>query len=364
MAKPASFLLWSDFHAHNWKLCSKIVDDPKYGPINDRLLDSIGVIRQLGHYATRHGIDTICFAGDLFHVPETTPTDVISIVFQELKELSKIAKLWMIPGNHDMALKSGLHHALVPLSEIAEVCTKPELLNLGGHRIHFVPYREDKEEYLKQLSEVSYHISIYNKVQESIKSGNCNILISHIGVQGAKVGSDYVLISDGDIEYAQLKPELYDAVFLGHFHEPQQLGPNAWYIGATHQHNWGDAGGVRGFLHVKIHGKNDITFDRIETHAPRFVTLDDETTRYREGDFVRVLHKAGQPMPKIKANKARYFDIKTVRERKELGHISLPSTMVQAEVLKAWVEGRGTAFENKDKLLSLGLEILKEANDE
>ena len=79
---------------------------------------------------------------------------------------------------------------------------------------------------------------------------------------------------------------------------------------------------------------------------------------------MRVIHKADQPVPKIKPNKARYFDVKTVQQRKDLGHISLPSTMVQSEVLKAWVDGRAQGFEDKAKLLSLGLELLKEATDE
>lgn len=356
MAFTSCFLLWSDFHAHNWKLCSKIVNDPEYGPINDRLLDSVNIIRQLGAYAQQNSIKDIVFAGDLFHVPENTPTDVISIIYQELKKLSKKRSLWLIPGNHDMALKSGLHHAQVPLSDFATVCTEVDSLVLeDGTQVILVPYREDKEEYLKLLSkaeELSSEQLTYS-----------NILISHIGVQGAKVGSDYVLKAEGDIEYAQLHPEKYDAVFLGHFHEPQQLGPNGWYIGATHQHNWGDAGGVRGFLDVKNDTKLGITFDRVETKAPRFVVLDEKNVRFREGDFVRIAHKAGSKLPKLDTDKARHTEIKTIHENKKYETISLPSTMVQSEVLKTWVDNRVKAAD-RDRLLTLGLELLKEATDE
>lgn len=285
-------LLFSDLHAHNFKYGSKRVTTDT-GIFNSRLLDTLSVLDEIKDYALAHGITTILFGGDLFHRRQTYNTEVFNLIFQKFQEFSDEGlMLLMIPGNHDYADRQGLVHALQPFDSIANVRVMDnteEITRVAGRiLIHPVPYTPDLERAKELLA----------------AAGRCadqddgpNILLAHLGMQGARVGSDYILVSDGDIRVKDVPHESFHACFFGHYHEHQQLFSNGWFIGATHEHNWGDVGGKRGFLHAKVY-RDRVDFKRIETQAPKFLVLYDGTICHsaedfgqppRDKDFVRIM---------------------------------------------------------------------------
>ncbi len=347
------FVLYSDIHLHTFKFASKLVDDPEYGPINSRLLDGLNVLREIHNYALDNNIDKVVFAGDMFHIPEHTPTDVISIVYKELEKFHKAGlHLIMIPGNHDMANKSGTDHALVPFSGIATVATEYTEIFAGDDVfLHLVPFREHKDAYEKLLT----------AAKKDITEHYTHILISHAGIKGAKVGADYVLNSENDWDPAELQLLPFDAAFFGHFHLHQSINKDqAWYIGAPMQHNWGDTGDERGFLHVTA-ALGDVTFKRVLTNAPKFVSASYDHLEFTEKDFVRLLyHPETGPKPKLPCVPA-HIDFVPIVVKATQKDVALPSTMSYEQVLASWLLSTNTSGIRKDKALKLGLELLAEA---
>jgi DNA repair exonuclease SbcCD nuclease subunit len=126
--------------------------------------------------------------------------------------------------------------------------------------------------------------------------GAHKLLLGHLGIQGAKVGADFVYTNPHDAALSDLNVSAFDAVFLGHYHEYQQLASNAWYIGAPLQHNWGDRGSTRGFI---IYDTETRTHEHVPLKAPKFVQVRDVDPTYpirsiadAEDGFVRVVSEA------------------------------------------------------------------------
>ncbi|NJL54171.1 hypothetical protein HC928_02645 [bacterium] len=280
-------LLFSDHHGHPFTFGAREV---LYGNkhINSRLAASLDVLSQIHTYAKNHNIGNIVFCGDLFHVREAVPTDAVSLTVQKIAQMSNDAYVWLLPGNHDYFDREGKITSLDIFKHLKSslnisVVGRERKLTSGvrgdTYSMHFCPYTDDRNlaiEYLQQAG-------------EEVNKDTPALLFAHLGMQGAKVGSDYVLVSDQDITVSDVPYDKFAGCFFGHYHQHQQLFRNGWFVGATHHHNWGDVNTRRGFLHAKLY-VDHVDFDFIETNAPRFLMFSDEDqVSAKPGDFVRVL---------------------------------------------------------------------------
>ena len=282
------FVVISDHHAHTFAFGSR---EERYNShfVNSRLLAAHDVLREIDDYARKHKVKNLVFCGDLFHVREAVPTVAVNLMYDALSRMSKWAKLWLMPGNHDYADREGHVHSLHVFKELGNV----EVVDWSSHKLtfmseagklgeplqfSFVPYTDDRDKAIEQIK----------KVAELNTADTPHLLFAHLGIQGAKVGSDYVLVNEADLSVDHIPWQKFTACFFGHYHEHQQLFANGWYVGATHQHNWGDANTKRGFLHVRVY-RDHVDFDFVETSAPKFIVTRDKDIVVRPQDFVRVI---------------------------------------------------------------------------
>lgn len=363
MTKPFEFIVFSDFHAHNHTYGATRTTIPDLGGLyNSRLADSAGVLDEIREYAKRQDIKHVVFCGDLFHRRTSVPTDVRHVIVDRLHTfVDEDIHLYMIPGNHDMGDRRGNVHHLVGLGELSDhihVFNKVFSVPVEGVDFVFAPYTDDLEECKKMMASAGELAEL---------SGQPSILFGHAGLRGAKVGSDYVLVSDGDIDVSDIPNTKFAACFFGHFHEHQALFQNGWFVGATHQHNWGDAYGSRGYLHVTV-DKGKVDFQQIPTMAPDFVvTRDGKTSRgelsmMKANDFVRNI------------TKDQFADVEALKEKWGIEHLEIVceseeeetefkldgSQLSPSAVLDEWVEVRLPEGLDKDEVLSVGRDILKE----
>lgn len=363
MTKPFEFLIFSDFHAHNFKYGSTKVPIPGLGGLyNSRLADSIAVLDEIREYAVENEIDTAFFCGDLFHRRTAVSTDVRHAVVDRLhKFVDDSITLHMIPGNHDMGDRKGNVHSMMGLGELSDYIfthTEVEMVHIPRADINFVfvPYSDNIEDARLSLQMAGKFADI------------CEfplVLMAHLGMQGAKVGSDYVLINHSDVTVSDVPHDKFAACFFGHFHEHQRLFGNGWFVGATHQHNWGDSGGSRGFLHATLEdGK--VTFKQVKTSAPEFVVgREAEKVPWKANDFVRVI-----------TDKPTFTDIDALKAAMGVEHLEVvveatgseedfvldKAKMSPAAVLEQWVDAKLPEGLDKDTVLRIGRDILKEVD--
>lgn len=364
----ARVVIFSDLHSHPFKPYATILPNG----MNSRLADAINCIKQIHEHAVALGADLVLFGGDMFHVRKTISVQAFNAVYQEMSKFAvdKIP-VALIHGNHDQADKAGDQYSIYAFSSFLHVVDKPGWLLLNGadhkqtYAIMAVPYMEDVD----HLKSITAEQCPYQDVHK--------IFLGHMGIQGAVVGSDFVYPGLYDPKIQDLRPEQFDAVYLGHFHKHQQLAKNAWYIGAPFQHNWGDREDSRGFL---IYDTETKTHERILLKYPKFVQVTDKDVEESDthgadlcepDSFVRVLsHTAWSETQREEYRKhinARSLEIvPPKRDQAPVpNRLQVDPTVATSELLERYVHSGLINVDGLDEnyLLQLGQELLQEVEE-
>lgn len=220
-------ILAADLHSHNWTNYPSVM--------GTRLSWCIEALKQIDDYAHKNKIDKVILAGDTFHTYGKVDAEALYLVNKIVSKAHQAGRTYyFILGNHEVAIKSDLkinildavHHAVV-VDEISKVYLLPEEVF-----IWLVPYYPTREEYLRAMGLVQFEM---NQIKANQKE-NGYILISHVAVEefmpapSNSISSYKVAISEF--------PDC-DHIFLGHYHNRQQL-KNVRYLGAPIQHALGE----------------------------------------------------------------------------------------------------------------------------
>lgn len=367
------FVVFSDHHAHSFSYGAKPVQFNDYVrgtiDISSRVAASVDVLNQIGAYMSQHNIQTALFGGDLFHVRNAVPTQVYNLTIQAAKELAFDRFVYAIPGNHDYYDRIGEFHSLEMLKDetffVVDSRVDWPKNNTAYCRsscvVSAIPYSDDKKKIIKAIQEAA----------ERPTNGRPHILLAHVGIQGATVGSNFVMLDDSDLSIDDIPYEKFTACFFGHYHQHQKLCPNGWYIGATHQHNWGDANTTRGFLHVKIFDDH-VDVKQIETKAPKFWLFNSleelEAAEVSPDDFVRVKAADDQAdsVREVLAEKTySAWEVVAAQDTKksEEEATTYLSDLSMEKAVEAWVANSSSSL-NKDVLTQIGLEILSDSQED
>ena len=365
MEQPAEVVIFSDIHVHAFNAYrTEVPFEKANGIYNSRLIDTVRALWQVADYAIEHNIKNIWFGGDMFHIRKMIATNALHLVYDCLKYMSDHGiKVTMIPGNHDYKDKDGHQNSIQTFDAIDNVTVETEVVLHEGDDVSLVlvPYEANGAVAAQDLAQAK-ELAQYHHADGN---GTPLVLLAHLGIQGAKVGSDYVLVSDGDINVDDIPYKDFTACFFGHFHQHQKVFPNGWFVGALTQHNWGDAGGKRGFLHVKL-WKDKVDFKRIETEAPKFraVKWDDKHIPVLPNDFVKYTTNE-DITPDLydrlkKTLDVTHLDLFPEETEEEEFKLSVDK-LDPFSMLSEWVKIKGK--EDDKELLDLGKEILAEAKE-
>lgn len=251
------FIVFSDFHANLWQEFSK--PDMEYG--NTRFREMVEVLEEVISLAKTNNA-SIIFTGDLFHQRNKVDTIVYNTMFNLV---SSSGVNWiLLRGNHDSvdnSLRS--ETSLYPFGDLPNVklVDKPETFEYEGISITAVPYGDEVDEIKEFIENATFKDTSKPKV-----------LIAHFGVAGATTGTQSHRL-EGAISYADLQPDYFSAVLLGHYHNRQNLGgnPNVVYVGNTLQTSFGDIDQAKG---VYVFDKDFTGIEFLPIKSKRFLTID------------------------------------------------------------------------------------------
>lgn len=177
------------------------------------------------------GLKYVYHAGDIFHSRKSQSTDLqewFNFILDLFHDNDLILRA--IPGNHDKTsyreIKSFLsafkHHPGFQLIETTKS------FDVGkGIQVHMIPYFDD-----------DLYVQLVDRANRDNKFGQKNILITHIGVNGARASANKTVAS-ADVTVDIFAP--FDKVLIGHYHDYSELNEGKIvYIGSTHQHNFGE----------------------------------------------------------------------------------------------------------------------------
>jgi len=246
------------------------------------------IFNQAADLAIKLNMKRIFHAGDIFdnRVNQTQRTLIaFKAILTDLWE--KGIELHAIPGNHDKVDYESRDSYLSVYTEYPNFV----LYENGGVfeddrndvSIYMLPYFKEATVYPEELNNIALEAS-------QDKDSSKKILITHIAANGVK-NNDGTTVDYGIPPNAF---KTFDKVFVGHYHNAQEVGSNVVYIGSTFPHNFGENNN-KGIVVVN----DDLSYEYADTDFPRYHkhiykvgsdqgTIEKQLGRHDDQDHVRV----------------------------------------------------------------------------
>lgn len=177
--------------------------------------------------------DIIVHLGDLFDNRNVIPINLLNYGMDTVEEISKIAPLHIIIGNHDIWSKSASEiNSVRPFRYVPNVhiYDKTSVLEYNGLKILMMPYIESRLEQIKTINE--------NK--------DCDYLFCHSDLNGCKMHLTSVAHKNSDkIDIEDFRP--FKKVRSGHIHLVQ-TNNNFTFVGSIFQMDRNDYGDQKGIF--------------------------------------------------------------------------------------------------------------------
>jgi calcineurin-like phosphoesterase family protein len=177
--------------------------------------------------------DIIVHLGDLFDNRNVIPINLLNYGMDVVEEISKIAPLHIIIGNHDLWSKSASEiNSIRPFRYIpnVKIYDNPSQIEYNGKKILMLPYIEKRLEQIKYIDE--------NK--------NCDYLFCHSDLNGCKMHLTSVAHKNSDkIDIENFGG--FEAVYSGHIHLVQR-NKNFTFVGSIFQMDRNDYGDQKGIF--------------------------------------------------------------------------------------------------------------------
>ena len=193
-------------------------------------LELLDLAEQEIELAKQYQVGFVIWLGDIFDSRLSQRQEVLTSLTDMIEKYHEAdIQILCIPGNHDKTDYESDESFLTPYKYHPnfELIEKEEAMefDFGGGDIefHFIPFYS-QDEWLSRFKSLS--------APKSKRS----ILFSHTAVQGS-------INNDGKKVNNKIQLSLfnrYGKVFLGHYHDAQQLGSNVFHLPSTRQNNFGE----------------------------------------------------------------------------------------------------------------------------
>jgi DNA repair exonuclease SbcCD ATPase subunit/DNA repair exonuclease SbcCD nuclease subunit len=239
------------------------------------------VFKRVREDLEKHKPRRIVIAGDLFHVKINISPKSLRIVGNLLRELSEIAPVDVIIGNHDLNLQSlEQGDSISPIIELVEngyiLTEKDADKRIPSPRSGNGVYLYRDTGFYEVDDEIIYGVfsCLDGRMLELLekKKGKKYIALFHGPLYGCRSDSGYEMKGDELMRLSRFNN--FDAVMLGDIHEYQSFerdnGNTCAYAGSILQNNYGESidkgylmWNLSDFSHTRMHIPNDNGFAKL-----------------------------------------------------------------------------------------------------
>ena len=210
-----------------------------------RILSVLNFLDYVIKYCKDNNIKNVVNLGDLFDRPESNSNAFVP-VFRKLMELSKVANIYSIIGNHELKDKDGNDTLVETFSSFGTFIQNTGTVNIDGIDCDFMSYTDNP--------------------QNIPRKGR--ILFGHLDVEGFWFNPKKKV--DSSIFTYEMFDQ-YELVVSGHLHHEQHKG-NFEFVGSPYPTNRGEGGKKNYFLVIK-----DTACELIEyNEGPDYLTINAE----------------------------------------------------------------------------------------
>lgn len=225
-------------------------------------------------------LDTIFFAGDVFHDRHEIGVNTLHVAKQFFDELSEF-DVHIIPGNHDAFLSSTVEVNSVEIlkNDKVHVYVKPTTLEVGDKKVTFCPW-------MTKVAELD----------------RVDMLVGHFEIINFKMNATRIC------DHGDTSTDLLDkakAIVTGHFHFRDQRQYDEGYVlylGSPYEMDFGDRGQQKG---VSI-------IDFSEGNLPAVFVSNEVTPKHHRIKISEILSKQYKDLPSVVENNivSLYVDTK------------------------------------------------------
>jgi len=354
------FLVTADLHFDNYKS----LVPAEVGSISTRCEDVGKVLGSMREYAIEHNIHNVIVLGDIFHWQNKIEVPVFNYA---VKQVSKFAThdidVYLLAGNHDQTTKSGVTNSLESLGrERVHIIDTPTTLFVGSYNWVLVPFLPTQE-----------YSSTILSLLEGLKLQHTNkpvILFTHVGLDGSHlnnqtIGQEKTTVSD-------IHTDKFVAGFLGHYHKPQKVNKNTWYVGAPLQHNFNDIEQERGFWDVACTYSSG-SYTAVPSLIPldnlpkfHYIKVEDfEDTNIPEQDFVKLIGATQEELRKF-ADSLQVVGAKEMKSSEAVQRVSMSLGETWGSLIDKYVDyvGKNLTPKERQKYKKIGLKLFTESGEE
>lgn len=247
-----------DWHLHSYQgpMVRTLADGT-----NSRLKDILDCAAWMTDVAVERGAAAFLHTGDLMHNRKAMANEAWTRVSQHMRRMNERIPTYVLEGNHDQSASGDGTSTVGALDGLVHAVTSAQVIKIGGLRVGWLPYTDDAEAVRLGTA--------------ALADKGAEVLVAHLGIGDPRFSNcvpiDYE--TPGHIGVADLSPDLFRQVFLGHYHTAQDLGPNVRYAGSPLQLSFKEAGIAKGFWLWDT--KTDAVEFVENTASPRFHKLTD-----------------------------------------------------------------------------------------
>jgi exonuclease SbcD len=273
--------------------------DPETG-FSSRVRDYLRRMDEMIAFAAEHDVDLTIFAGDAFKTRAPNPTYQREFAHR-VRELSQLAPLVMLVGNHDMP-PTQLKASSI---EIYDTLAVPNVLVADDYRVHVVetkrgpvavgaaPYpirsriMTDERTQGMTIAEVDALLQrdlgriLETLAEEADALDMPRLLTGHFTVSGAMTGSERGIMLGRDVQVlpSAIADPRWDYVALGHIHKHQNITagregmPPVVYSGSMERIDFGEEGDPKGFCWLELQ-RGAVDWSFIPLPARPFITIE------------------------------------------------------------------------------------------
>ena len=386
--------------------------DPQTG-LSTRLLDFLSTLDELVEYALSQEVDLVLMAGDAYKGRDPSQTHQREFASRLARLSSAGIPVFLLVGNHDLPQALGRATAIdiFPTLNVANVYVGDQFQTYliptrkGPLQIVALPWpnrskllsrEESRDMSIEQVRE-----RIENTFTRGIESmvGRLNpslpaVLAGHLTINGAKTGTERSMMLGKDhalFPSAVHKPEL-DYVALGHIHRHQIIreDPMVVYSGSLQRVDFSEESDTKGFCVVDLDpsapsGNRTRDFQFQTVSARSFLTI--EATVHQgdqdpTGTVVKAIMRSSvaDSIVRLKINLPAGLDMhlreEEIREPLKPAHYvaaitkeiqqdrrtripaDLADGLAPIDALRLYLDSRDLEPERRDKLLSIGEELV------
>ena len=335
-------------YSADWHLSAYSQDKiNKESKLTETLHQIITSLNNMIECCLKKGITTIVVGGDLLHGKSIIYAIAQASLLDLFRKYPKI-KFIVIDGNHDKSSRGNNS-----VSALKSIDNEPNVF-----RIKEKFYKDEKNDILY----VPYSVDMI----DIIKNNSAKYLVSHFGLNEAKLNSGISVIADIALKDLYGK---YDVVLLGHYHKNQEIINDKiklYYVGSPIQLDWGEKHEEKRFLIINT--EKD-TIESIPTTGYKKHFLLD-ITKENQKEVQEEARKLKEEGHLVNLKKIEDFDTDEIskefkvvdRVEKDVTNRGITTTMTTADKLKKYMDIRGIPEEKQGKYMKVALDIIDSCN--